>query len=995
MIRQQRGHHRSFPALAGLLVLLLAGTAQSAFAVSYVVTKTADTFDGVCDEDCSLREAIYIANLTPTDVTISFANSANGTITLGSALPVLGDSSGPMTIAGNGASNTIISGNGAVRVFEVGSGETVTLSGMTITGGSATTGGGIRNVNGTLTVTDSTISGNAATMTGLGQQGGGGIQVSSTVGNSATLTVTNTTISGNSAGASGGGIWSSAGNTLTVTNSTISGNSAPSGGGIYTLAGLNLNNSIVANSTSGDDCSRGLGTVNAQNSLIESGLGCVNGTNTGNLTGDPALNSDLTLSAFSRAINAGNNALIPAGITTDLAGNTRIQFTTVDMGAYESAFSGPQPTPTPFSTPTPSPLQALVVSKTADTNDGTCNADCSLREAITAANAAGSADTITFAAGANGTITLTSALPVLANNGKLTITGNGRTNTIVSGNNAVRVFQVAPGATVTISGLMITNGTGVAGGGIKNDGGTLTVTSCAISGNSAPHDDVFGNSGGGIYNDGTLTVTNSTVSGNTADFFGGGIFNGQLRSLTVNDSTISGNSASAFAGGGIENWGTVHLNNSILANSTGSSRDCDNLVAEAIVIAQNSLIEDGSCGVTSGVNGNLTGDPSLNGDLTLSAFSRAINAGNNALIPAGTILDLAGNARIQATTVDMGAFESAFTAVATPTPTPTPTPSLSPTKTPTPTPSATPTRTPTPSPTPSKTPKPTASPAPPQHVRDDYDGDGFTDVAVYEAATGTWRVIMSTFGPGESSGFGGPGFTAAPGDFDGDGFADATTYEVATGTFSVGGVLDISPVAGAFVPAEWLPAQADYDGDGNTDAAVYNKTTGAWSYRRSSDDVIAVKSLGGPGFLAVPADFDGDGTDDVAVYQVGSGEWTYLASSTGMQVSLGTFGSGGRFAPVPADYDGDGKADQALYQKKKGKWRFKFSSTGTTSNFTGIGGTGWLATPGDFDGDGKVDAGAYRKSTGGWRYQSSSTGLKTTLPALGGPGFVPVVGLRP
>ena len=991
MIRQCGTRPRLLLAFVAFVSVLQTTVAQPALAAILTVTKTADTFDGVCDEDCSLRDAIYLANLTPTDVTISFASSANGTITLTSALPVLGDSSGPMTIAGNGASNTVISGNGAVRVFEVGSDETVTLSGMTITGGSAATGGGIRNLNGTLTVTDCVISGNAATLTGLGQQGGGGIQVSSSVGSSATLTVINTTISGNSAGASGGGIWSSAGNTLTVTNSTISGNSALSGGGIYTLAALNLNNSIVANSTSGGDCSRGLGTVNAQNSLIESDLGCVNGTNTGNLTGDPALNGDLTLSAFSRAINAGSNALIPPGITTDLAGNARIRFTTVDMGAYESAFSGPQPTPTPFSTPTPSPLPALVVSKTADTNDGTCNADCSLREAITAANAAGSADTITFAAGANGTITLTSALPVLANNGKLTITGNGRTNTIVSGNNAVRVLQVASGATVTINGLTITNGTGVAGGGIKNDGGTLTVNNCAISGNSAPHDDVFGNSGGGVYNDGTLTVTNSTISGNTADFYGGGIFNGQLRSLTVNDSTISGNSASAFSGGGIENWGTVHLNNSILANSTGNSRDCDNLVAEATVIAQNTLVEDGSCGVTGGVSGNLTGDPALNGDLTLSAFSRAINAGSNALIPPGITTDLAGNARIQASTVDMGAFESAFTAVATPTPTPTPSPT--PTKTPTPTPS----KTPTPIPSPSKTPKPTASPAAPQHVRDDYDGDGFTDLAVYEAATGTWRAITSTFGPTEASGFGGPGFTPAPGDFNGDGVTDAATYEVATGTFSVAlvSIVDISPVAGAFVADEWLPAPADYDGDGRTDAAVYNRITGTWSYRRSSDDVIATKTLGGTGYLAIPADFDGDGKDDVAVYQISTGAWTYIASSTDQQVSLGTFGGGGRFAPVPADYDGDGKADQALYQKKKGKWRFKLSTTGTTSNFTGIGGTGWLATPGDFDGDGKTDAGAYRKSTGGWRYRSSSTGVKTNLPTLGGPGYVPVVGLRP
>ena len=152
MIRQHRDRRRSFPALAGLLVLLLASAAQPALALT--VTKTADTFDGICDEDCSLREAIYLANLTPTPVTIDFAPSANGMIVLSSALPVLGDSSGPMTIAGNGASNTIISGNGAVRVFEVGSDETVTLSGMTITGGSATTGGGIWNLNGTLTVRD-------------------------------------------------------------------------------------------------------------------------------------------------------------------------------------------------------------------------------------------------------------------------------------------------------------------------------------------------------------------------------------------------------------------------------------------------------------------------------------------------------------------------------------------------------------------------------------------------------------------------------------------------------------------------------------------------------------------------------------------------------------------------------------------------------------------------------------------------------------------------
>src|SRR4051812_44104836 len=85
---------------------------------------------------------------------------------------------------------------------------------------------------------------------------------------------------------------------------------------------------------------------------------------------------------------------------------------------------------------------AYVVSKTADTNDGVCDADCSLREAITAANASAADDTITFAAGANGTILLTSALPQLANNGTLSIIGNGAAKTIISGNRTVQVFYI-------------------------------------------------------------------------------------------------------------------------------------------------------------------------------------------------------------------------------------------------------------------------------------------------------------------------------------------------------------------------------------------------------------------------------------------------------------------------------------------------------------------------------------------------------------------------
>ena len=403
---------------------------------TFVVTKTTDSDDGSCDaNDCSLREAITRANTLSTDDTITFKSSANGTITLGSALPALANN-GTLTITGNGRTNTIVngivSGGNTVRVFRVASGATVKIANMTITKGD----GGIENYGGTLTVTSCSISGNSTAL-------GGGIANVSVLNHDATLTVTNSTISGNSAQGQGGGISTSIDSVTTVNNSTISGNSAAFGGGIDNIGTLNLNNSIVANSTGGGDCDNDTevgAVVNARNSLIEEGLGCVNGTNVANLKRDPALNADLTPSKFSRAINAGDNALIPAGITHGSGGQCTHPVRDRRHRRLRVLVQRPH---------------AADVRRHQDGRYQRRQlqlADCSLREAITAANAAGSDDTITFAAGANGTITLGSALPVLASDGTLTITGNGAANTVISGGNNVGVFKVASDGTVKISG---------------------------------------------------------------------------------------------------------------------------------------------------------------------------------------------------------------------------------------------------------------------------------------------------------------------------------------------------------------------------------------------------------------------------------------------------------------------------------------------------------------------------------------------------------------
>jgi hypothetical protein len=112
---------------------------------------------------------------------------------------------------------------------------TLTMINSTVSGNVATTSGGGLLVGGRATITNSTISANVATMDASG--GGGGIY------NAGFLTIANSTLSGNSASL-GGGVRNSGGGgplypgILTITNSTISGNSASEGGGLHLASSL-------------------------------------------------------------------------------------------------------------------------------------------------------------------------------------------------------------------------------------------------------------------------------------------------------------------------------------------------------------------------------------------------------------------------------------------------------------------------------------------------------------------------------------------------------------------------------------------------------------------------------------------------------------------------------------------------------------------------------------------------------------------------------------
>jgi hypothetical protein len=168
--------------------------------------------------------------------TIRFAHQLDGqTITLTQGRLTVNQS---VNINGPGASQLAISGNAAGRIFDIGSGTSVTISGLTITDGLAADGGGILNA-GNLTLCQDTLTGNVARGSAagglFGDNGGRGGGVENQAG--ATLIVRQSLFTDNQAlggtnggNAFGGGIYNEAGS-VNIDQSTLNGNQAVAANG--------------------------------------------------------------------------------------------------------------------------------------------------------------------------------------------------------------------------------------------------------------------------------------------------------------------------------------------------------------------------------------------------------------------------------------------------------------------------------------------------------------------------------------------------------------------------------------------------------------------------------------------------------------------------------------------------------------------------------------------------------------------------------------------
>jgi hypothetical protein len=286
----------------------------------------------------------------------------------------------------------------------------------------------------------------------------------------------------------------------------------------------------------------------------------------------------------------------------------------------------------------------------------------------------------------------------------------------------------------------------------------------------------------------------------------------------------------------------------------------------------------------------------------------------------------------------------------------------------------------------------------PGRARSDYDGDGKSDLCLYQGTLGRWNLKLSgdRYISSPTVGDVGPGLAPVSGDYDGDGLTDLGAYNSLDGKWLLRYTASDLVGEGWLGGPEFVPAQADFDGDSKTDPTVYRAADGCWLLASSSKGyAVSSAFLGGAGYQPVAADYDGDGLADPAVYfNRGAGLWSIALSSTGYQVMNGEFG--GRGLPAVADYDGDGLADPAVYNPSTGEWQVLLSGSmatqGSYTFWSGVfGSVNGVPVPADYDGDGKADFAVYHQDTGVWELFLSTRGYLGQSSVFGGPAYVPAV----
>ncbi|MBS1796610.1 MAG: Ig-like domain repeat protein [Acidobacteria bacterium] len=242
-----------------------AGETHTVCGAIFFVSTTGDSGFG------SLRQTVQnvcdggVIQFSPSFQSPQTISLSSGQITIDKDLTINGPGANLLTVRNTAAASP------TSRVFLIAAGNhTVTLNGMTVSGGNVTGGtsgaGGIYYTDADLTLTAMNITGNHTAGLGGGLRGDAG----------STLQMSASTVSGNDAtgvNVNGGGIYTAG--DAAIVNSTIAGNSAPNGflngGGIYTSGLMTLTNSTVTDNLAAANGASGVmnqGTVLLRDTIV-------------------------------------------------------------------------------------------------------------------------------------------------------------------------------------------------------------------------------------------------------------------------------------------------------------------------------------------------------------------------------------------------------------------------------------------------------------------------------------------------------------------------------------------------------------------------------------------------------------------------------------------------------------------------------------------------------------------------------------------------------
>ncbi|MEQ1748962.1 MAG: S8 family serine peptidase, partial [Prosthecobacter sp.] len=570
---------------------------------TYTVTTSADAGTG------SLRQALADAAASPGPDTITFAaelsgqtihlttNTSTGPTNDRSSLIINGDTSGVTMDATALPGGLTLSDNGGTtyRLLKI-TGSTVTLRGLTFKDGGITTFG--NSSGGAIATSGSSVTIERCTFTGNIGDGGGAIY-----NENGPMTLRHCTLASNttsSAGANtgdGGAIFNN-NSAMSLIHCTVAGNTAPTGasgtGGIMGYLGtVTLTNCIVAGNTISNGTVAGDVRYHSSTLVINGTNIIPASTNAGALTNNGTILTTAPLLAPLGSNGGPTQTMppLPGSPATDAASTVSTSYMTDqrgapllgsgrDIGAVE--------------------LGKTTVNTTADETDGIGSGGVSLREALTDTTPFGS-ELITFTSTLDGTtLSLGSTITVTKPFSSVDARSLSAGLTINDGSaTSYGLFSLSSGSTLAFQSLTLANGGGIGfggnGGAIDNNGGTLTLTQCTLSGNSV------GSVGGAISNSGTLTLTQCTLSGNSASIGGGAIATGGP--VTLTQCTLSGNSTSSSGGAIRIANNTLTLTSSIVAGNTASSGP-DIYSFEAITCQGANIVQTGIVGGT--VNGTGT-----------------------------------------------------------------------------------------------------------------------------------------------------------------------------------------------------------------------------------------------------------------------------------------------------------------------------------------------------------------------------------------------------